>query len=256
MQNASSALADTAREVRPGIDPGAREALIEQYMGLVHHAAARAAATGNGILDRDDLVSYGVIGLIEAIDRYDSERGVGFAGYALHRIRGAMLDAARSLDPLPRSVRRRVKQIDHARGVMTPSLGREPLARELCDAAGLTEREYWETMSVTARLAIPLEAVARGSDGDQDQASFAQPADPADEDFTDNVEMRELIDDLGEAISLLPQREKLVLALHFKEGLDLSEVARILDVSPSRISQLKARALERLRFSLRWHQAA
>ena len=256
MQDASSPITQAGRETRPGIDPALRETLIVQHMGLVHHVATRVAATGSGVLDRDDLVGYGTIGLIEAIDRFDHERGIGFAGYALHRIRGAMLDAARSLDPLPRSVRRRVKLVERASSALAPSLGREPLREELCDAAGLTQSEYREAMTVASRLAIPLDAVVGQSDSNRDQPGFLQPTHPADEDFTGNIETRELIEDMGEAISRLPAREQLVLALYFKEGLDLVEVAAVLDVSPSRISQLKARALDRLRVSLRWHQAA
>lgn len=255
MPNANQTLDTTTPAARAPIDLGLRDRLIAEHMGLVHHAAARVAATGSGVLDREDLVGYGTIGLIEAIDHYDHERGTSFASYALHRIRGAMLDAARSLDPLPRSVRRRVKQAERASSALMPALGREPLCGEVCDAAGLTEGEYREAMTVASRLAIPLESVV-GPNDSADQPNMRQPTHPADEDLTSNVETQELIDDLSQAISELPERERLVLALYFKEGFDLTEVASVLEVSPSRVSQLKARAISRLRTALRWHQVA
>jgi RNA polymerase sigma factor for flagellar operon FliA len=236
--------------------PDTREALIAQHMGLVRHVASRWAAMGGGVLDRDDLVGYGTIGLIEAVDRYDYERGNGFASYAIHRIRGAMLDAARSLDPLPRTVRRRVSQVDRARSALTPSLGREPLREELCNAAGLTEGEYRDAMTVASRMAISLESLVGQDDGNRDNPGFLQPTDPADDAFTGDIETRELLDDLAEAIARLPERERLVVTLYFKEGLDLREVAAVLDVSASRISQLKTRALGKLRVALQWHEAA
>lgn len=256
MHDTNLSIVDTGPNARPALDPDVRAALIAQHMGLVHHIASRMAAAGSGILDRDDLVSYGTIGLIEAIDRYDHERGPGLAGFAFHRIRGAMLDAARGLDPLPRSVRHKVKLLDRATSSLTLSLGRDPSHGELCAAAGLTERESRDAIAVAARLAIPLESVAWQGDTDGNQVCASEPADPSDEDFTARIESRELIEDLSEAVSVLPEREKLVIALYFKEQLDLVEIARILDISPSRVSQLKTRALARLRVSLCWHQAA
>lgn len=103
---------------------------------------------------------------------------------------------------------------------------------------------------------FPLDSVAWQGEADGNQISFLEQTAPADDDFTGDIESRELIEALSEAVSVLPEREKLVIALYFKEHLDLAEIVRILDISPTRVSQLKAQALNRLRFSLRWHQAA
>ncbi|MBI5949509.1 MAG: FliA/WhiG family RNA polymerase sigma factor [Chloroflexi bacterium] len=250
METASSTQDATAPASPARLDPGLRERLISQHMGLVHHAARKMIAAGNGVLEMEDLVSYGTIGLIEAVDRFDHDLGPSFAGYALHRIRGAMLDAARSFDPLPRSVRHKVKEIGSARNALSLSLGREPLDSEVCESTGIPQREYQETMTVVSRIAIPLESITGDHDAGEGQSEGLILADPADADFTEEIEHRELIDDLGLAISRLPEREKLVVALYFKERLTLDQIASVLEISASRVAQLKGRAIERLRVAL------
>jgi RNA polymerase sigma factor for flagellar operon FliA len=238
------------------MDRDTRDALISRHLGLVHHVARQVGASGNGILETDDLIGYGTIGLIQAIDRYDPEQGPSFVSFALHRIRGAMLDATRTLDPLPRSVRRKVKQIDRVKEDLSRSLEREPRANEICGAAGLTEREYREAQTVLSRLAVPLGSLVRQDDGPESDFGPVLISDPSDDDFTERIEKRELLAALIESIERLPEREKLILALHYKEGLSLAEVAKVMDVSQSRISQLKYRALARLRAALQLEEAA
>lgn len=256
MDNTSSTQIATGQGSCPRLDSSLRERLISEHIGLVHHTARKLIASGNGVLQMEDLVSYGTIGLIEAIDRFDHDLGPSFAGYALHRIRGAMLDAARSVDPLPRSVRYKVKQIGVAKNSLSLSLGREPLDSEVYESTGIPEREYREAMTVVSRVAIPLESITGDHDAGDNQSEPLAIADPSDTDFTEGIEHRELIDDLSLAISRLPERERLVIALYFKERLTLDQIASVLEVSASRVAQLKGRAIERLQVSLRRQMAA
>ncbi len=222
-----------------------RVALIERHLPLVRYVVSRMPRLGPTVsLSTEDLVSSGTIGLIEAIDRFEPGRGMKFSAYALHRIRGAIIDAIRVFDPLPRSLRQRVKELDRAERELAATLGRKPTRGELCQAADLTDDQYRETMMTAERIAVPLAPMPQR---DHAEGVHWEPPIRDDDDFTGRIEMRETIEELGVAIGKLPERERLIIALNFKEGLKLFEIAAILHVSESRVNQLRARAVERLR---------
>lgn len=224
---------------------GAREQALRDNLGLVQHVLRRLGFD-NGfppVLDRDDLFSLGTVGLLEAIDRYDSSKGVSFYAYATIRIRGAVLDGIRAVDPLPRGARQRSRSIDQSWSELASSLGREPTAQEVCAASDLTMESYRETLSMLTRLPVALDTspVEGESTWLRDMESESQ---------FQNIERAELVEDLAEAVRQLPERELLIISLYYQEGLRLREIGLILGVSESRVNQLHARAVGRLRETL------
>jgi len=228
-------------------DPGLRSDLILQYSPLVKYVMGRLAISLPAIVDYEDILSFGTIGLIEAVERFDNDKGVKFETYAISRIRGAIIDALRSLDRLPRSVRQKSKDSAEAILQLTTSLGREPTDQEVATSLGLTLEVYRKHLVDASWVTVSLDAMG-GSDDDEDGGSGdIGVADPDTEDFSINLEQQELIGDLADAIRDLPDREQLILSLYYKEELTMREVSRVLGISESRVCQLHARALGRLR---------
>lgn len=222
-----------------------RDALILQYLPLVRHVVRQLSSTGTvAYFEKEDLVSYGTIGLIQAIDRFDADRGPQFIGYATHRIRGAIIDAIRTVDPLPRGVRRRVREIDQATDDLTARLGRQPTATEVQEAAGVTAGEYDDAITMRSLQVVPLETST--DDEDRYAPSTHVAADDGDSPC-DAFEKREMLELLAQAVECLPEREKRVIALSFSGSRTLAEIGNDLGVSASRVSQLRARGVERIR---------
>lgn len=228
-------------------DPGFRSDLILQYSPLVKYVMGRLAISLPAIVDYEDILSFGTIGLIEAVERFDNEKGVKFETYAISRIRGAIIDALRSLDRLPRSVRQKSKQSTEAILQLTTSLGRDPTDQEVAESLGLTVEVYRKHLVDASWVTVSLDAM--GSSDDEEDGGSGDPglADPDAEDFSAGMEQAELIGDLSEAIRGLPDREQLILSLYYKEELTMREVSQVLGISESRVCQLHARALSRLR---------
>ena len=230
----------------------AREKALRDNLGLVQHVVRRLGFE-NGfppILDKDDLFSFGVLGLLEAIDRYDSSKGVSFYSYASIRVRGAILDGIRAVDPLPRGMRQRSRTIDRNWSTLAASLGREPTAQEICSAADMSMERYSETVSTLTRVAVALETASPiESEGSwlRDTNSELQ---------FERIEQAELIEDLAREVQALPERELLIVSLYYQEGLKLREIGLVLSVSESRVNQLHARAIGRLREALNRRYAA
>lgn len=226
--------------------PMDREAAIQQYAPLVKYVVGRLAIGLPSILDYEDILSYGTIGLIEALDRYDGSKGVKFETYAIARIRGAIIDALRSLDRLPRSVRQKAKRLDHVMAKLTADLGREPTDEEMAQAMGMTLEQYHQTLIDASWVTVSLDGLL-DRDEQTDTGMTDLPADPNQEDFTLVIERQQLLDALARAIRALPEREALILSLYYKDEMTMREIAEILDISESRVCQLHARALGRLR---------
>ena len=225
-----------------------RQRMIEQHLGLVHRVVRQLGGRVPRGLDHDDLVAFGTMGLIEAVDRYDGSKGHNFAAFAAPRIRGAVLDQLRALDPLSRHVRRHVKVIERSTVELTQQLGRAPTRTEVVDAAGIDEGQYRRATSISSRVPVSLDAwFSADADGDGDSNLGDRLPDPNGDDFTEHVEEEELLQELARAVEALPERERTVIALRFYEGLTLREIARVFDVSETRVSQLCARAVGRLR---------
>jgi len=238
-------------EYRRTNDKALRERLIVTYAPLVKYVAGRLGSGLPAHVDEGDLVSYGLLGLIGAIERYDPERDIKFETYAIARIKGAIIDELRALDWVPRSVRSRAREIERAIGELEGKLGRAPSDEEIAAKIGISEEELEESLTDISRSSIAAldELWSVSGEGDQislldtiEDPSGARPADALDE-----TELKELVAD---AISRLPEREKLVITLYYYEELTLREIGEVLGVTESRVSQLHTKAILRLKSRL------
>jgi RNA polymerase sigma factor FliA len=239
------------REYRRTRDERLRQRLILTYAPLVKYVAGRIGSGLPAHVDDEDLVSYGLLGLIGAIERYDPDRDTKFETYAIARIKGSIIDELRAMDWVPRSVRSRARDIERAIAELESKLGRAPSDEEIARQIGLTEEELEESLSEISRTSIAaldeLWTVSPG--GDQialiDTIEDTQGPDP--ESALAETELREAV---AESISRLPEREKLVITLYYYEELTLREIGDVLGVTESRVSQLHTKAILRLKARL------
>jgi RNA polymerase sigma factor for flagellar operon FliA len=230
-----------------------RNAFICQYMPLVKYVAGKLAVGLPPNLDFDDLVSYGNIGLMDAIEKYDPERQIQFKTYAVTRIRGAIYDALREQDWVPRSVRAKAKELEERIGELEAKLGRPASEAEIAAHMGISEEELQDTLrKVAATSVVSLNNDARYSSGeDSDHIAVIDTivADPSGnpENIAEREDVKRVI---VEAIAELPEKEKLVLVLYYHEDLTFKEIGKVLQVSESRISQLHTKANMHLRSKL------
>lgn len=232
-----------------------RDAAIQQYGPLVKYVVGRLAIGLPAILDYEDILSYGTIGLIEALDRFDGSKGVKFETYAISRIRGAIIDALRALDRLPRSVRQKAKRLEAATVELTAALGREPTDSELASALAMTKAQYHGMLVDSSWVTVSLDGLLDRDDHNEGSSSSDMPADPNEEDFTKRLEKRQTLDALTGAVEGLPEREWLIVSLYYKDEMTMKEIAQILSISESRVCQLHGRALSRLRGRLAYDRA-
>ena len=223
-----------------------RDELIQQYAPLVKYVVGRLAIGLPAILDYEDILSYGTIGLIEALDRFDSSKGVKFETYAINRIRGSIIDALRMLDRLPRSVRQKAKRLDAVTAELMAELDRDPTEDEIAEAAGMTMQQYQKALVDSSWVTVSLDGML-DRDENNDSAATEMPADPRDEDFTRRLEKRQLVEALTDSVKALPERELLIVSLYYRDEMTMKEIAKILEISESRVCQLHGRAVGRLR---------
>ncbi|MCM0622372.1 FliA/WhiG family RNA polymerase sigma factor [Nocardioides bruguierae] len=222
------------RAIRERGDLAARNELMLRYAGLVKYVAGRVRSGMPASVETGDLVSEGMIGLIDAIERFEPDRGLRFPTFAVPRIRGAILDAVRADDWAPRSVRRRARELERTAHALRTDLGRQPTDDELASASGL------ETEEVRTALQ-PRTWVRYASVTELDELHEVG------RDWTDALEDEEVRERLLPAVQALPERDRVILALSFFEGLTLAEIGRVLGVTESRVSQLRTRATRELR---------
>lgn len=239
-----------AGELRANNPASEREAAIRQYAPLVKYVVGRLAIGLPAILDYEDILSYGTIGLIEALDRYDDSKGVKFETYAISRIRGSIIDALRALDRLPRSVRQKAKKMEAIHVSYSLEHGREPTDEEVAEQMGLTLDQYNQALIDCSWVTVSLDGLLDRDNSDDGSAPTELPADPNEEDFTQRLEKRQLIDALTGAVKQLPEREWLIVSLYYRDEMTMKEIAQILEISESRVCQLHGRALGRLRARL------
>lgn len=228
-----------------------RQRLIGEHLGLVYHVARQLCRAKQMDVELDELVSAGTIGLIEAFNNFDTSRGLAFSTFAAPRIRGAMLDELRRQDHVPRSVRRRARELHAATEGLTRRLGRAPDQTQLADAMGMDLNALFrlQTESDHGRF-IPLERTTEGTPtGSRIAMEYLIAS--SDEDLDDRLTLSQEVDKMRDALLALPEQERNVLSLYYFEELKLSEIAAILGVSESRVSQIRAKAISRLRVSLR-----
>jgi RNA polymerase sigma factor for flagellar operon FliA len=203
-------------------------------------------------VEEADLISYGLLGLISAIERFEPERQIKFETFAITRIKGSIIDELRSLDWVPRSVRTKARQIEKANVKLEHELQRAPTDQEMADALGISVEEFQESLvRIAGSSMVALDELWSVSDASGDQVSLletiqdSQAVDPAVE-----IDATEMGDRLSEAIARMPEREKLVVALYYYENLTLREIGEVLGVTESRVSQLHTKAVLRLRSRL------
>ena len=239
------------QEFRRTKDKGLRDRLILTYAPLVKYVAGRLGSGLPAHVDEGDLVSYGLLGLIGAIERYDPDRDIKFETYAISRIKGAIIDELRALDWVPRSVRSRAREIERAIGELEAKLGTAPTDEQIAAKIGISVDELEESLTDISRSSIAALDELWSTSGEGDQVSLLDTIEdttgPRPADVLDATEMREA---LADAIARLPEREKLVVTLYYYEELTLREIGEVLGVTESRVSQLHTKAILRLKARL------
>ncbi|MCL2601622.1 MAG: RNA polymerase sigma factor WhiG [Treponema sp.] len=233
-------------------DMGIRETFITQYAPLVKYVAGKVAVGMPHNVEFDDLVQFGVFGLLDAIDKFDPDKNVKFKTYAVTRIRGAIIDELRSIDWVPRSVRQKTREVEDTIGSLEARLGRTATDQEIAGAMGLSEEEYLKTLqkiSGTSMLSIN-EVWYSGDDNDRVSIgdSIESPSSLNPDVIAERDEIKRVI---AQAINELPEKEKRILVLYYFEDMTLREIGQILEVTESRVSQLHTKAIMRLRYKLR-----
>lgn len=223
-----------------------REKIILEYAPLVKVVAGRLSMYLGYNVEYEDLVSYGIFGLIDAIDKFDCFKEVKFETYASLRIRGAILDQIRKMDWIPRTIRQKQKKIESVIKEIEQATGHSATEEEIAKGLGISEDEYldWQSQMKITGLVSLNEYMEQGSDVSQDYSRHTTSRFESPE---ERIEKEELSKVLGEALELLTEKEKKVITLYYYEELTLKEISNILEVSESRISQLHTRALQKMK---------
>ncbi len=238
-------------------DLAARDRLILRYAPLVKFVAGRMRSALPSHVEESDLISYGLLGLIGAVERFDPMREVKFETYAVSRIKGAIIDELRSLDWVPRSVRSRAREIERVSADLENKLQRAPTDEEMAEAMRMPMEEFQGLLNQIATSSIvaldEMWSVSAGGDSLAliDTIGAGRLADPAAQ-----LDVADLRDTLADAIARLPEREKIVIALYYYDGLTLREIGDVLGVTESRVSQLHTKAILRLKGRLQADIAA
>lgn len=240
-----SALPGLWQRLKGESDGGAREALILQYSPLVKFVAGRVAAGLPRNVDQSDLVSYGVFGLIDAIDKFEPERGFKFETYAINRIKGSILDGLRSLDWVPRSVRSRAREMERSLSELEHRLQRTPSDEELAKHMGQEVESVRSTLAEISNLGLIALDEMIGPDAGSSLGDFLPDVGGMSPEAAFQAEETRHM--LGDAINRLPDRERLVITLYYFEGLTLAEIGEVLGVTESRVCQIHAKSVLSLR---------
>ena len=229
----------------------ARNQLLSEHLGLVHHVARQLSRTLAAKADLDEMVSAGTMGLMSALTGFDPGRGLAFSTFAAPRIRGAILDELRRQDHVPRSVRRKAREMTQARETLQRIFGRPPKDDELAEHLGVDVSTLWRwEADVESAVHVPIDR----KPGDGDGTSSTLPGDVlADEthgDIEEAINHEQEVSLLREAIEGLKEQERVVLSLYYFEELKLHQIAAILNLTESRVSQIRSKALSRLKEEL------
>jgi len=245
-------LKDMWRRYKSSGDERARERLVVAYSPLVKYVAGRMASGLPAHVEEADLISYGLVGLINAIERFELEREIKFETYAITRIKGAIIDELRSLDWVPRSVRAKAREIERANAKLEHRLQRAPTDEEMSAELGVEVADFLASLLQISNSTIAaLDELWTVGDASGDQVSLLDTLqDHGAPDPAAVMDQTELKDRVADAIARLPEREKLVVALYYYENLTLREIGEVLGVTESRISQLHTKAVLRLRSRL------
>ena len=247
MQNDSKNQKEIWKQYHETKDPALRESLILKYSYLIKYIAGRLNIYFGSNVEYDDLVSFGVFGLIDAIDKFDINKGVKFETYASLRIRGAIIDSIRGMDWVPRSLRQKSKELEKAYREAENELGRSATDKDIADRLKISVDELHRLLNeVNVSTMISLEDFL-----EQNYEIGVEPTSGRRQERPEyEAELNELGEILGNAIDKLPEKEKMVLTLYYYEELTLKEISAIMKVSESRISQLHTKAIMHLRGKL------
>ena len=234
-------------DFKVGQDPNARVEIINHFAYLVKITSGRLVTSLPGGLDRDDLVGAGVVGLIKAVDQFDPSRDVKFETYAIALIRGAILEMLREEDWVPRSIREKLRALEKTQRALERKTGRPATDREIAEEMSISVQEVSELLVRVGRTTVySLDDILTNTEGDEainyKDMIVDENANPSGE-----MEGREIRKLLGDGIDRLPERERLVVALYYYEGLTFKEIGKVLTVSESRVYQLHTQAMGRMR---------
>lgn len=230
-------------------DASERDRLVMEHVGLVRTLGQRLAQRLPSQVELSDLISVGVLGLIDAATRYKPGLGVPFDAFARRRIQGAMLDSLRDMDWAPRSLRRLRRDVDSAMANARRRLGREPEDLDVAEELSMTPADYSKALAQLRMLDV---ASVRSLDAtNEDGTSWLELCVDPDEGVASRLERKELRQHLAVAIGQIPERERNILAMYYEEELTLAEIGEVIGVGESRVSQLRSQAIARLRTILR-----
>ena len=233
----------------------ARRQLVDLHARIVKYVAGRMAIGLPHYVEFNDLISAGLLGLLQAIDNFDPERGIKFETYAIPRIRGAILDELRSQDWFPRSLRRKAKMLEEAYGTLEVQLGRPATDAEVAKRLAIDISELDGMLGeVAVATIVSLDADTSGDDSENSTSLGDYLADSRTEDIEKVIARQEMKELIGSRMAELPEKEQLVLVLYYYEELTLKEIGEILDVTESRVCQIHTRAILRLKGKIDRHE--
>lgn len=227
-----------------------RDRLLVNYSPLVKYVSGRVAARATSATEMEDMISWGIPGLMDAIETYDPGRATKFETYAISKIRWAILDELRRVDWVPRRIRVRAQEFERAMTHLAQSLGRAPTEKEIVDEMGLTLEEYRNFRNLYSRAQMASLEARLDSEGSGGGGIQAIVSDRAAEDPQKVADSRALKEQLTQAIADLEERERMVATFYFYEGLTLKEIGKALGLTEGRISQILRRAMDKLRLSI------
>jgi RNA polymerase sigma factor for flagellar operon FliA len=228
-------------------DAPSRERLILQYSPLVKYVAGRVSVGLPATIEHADLVSYGMFGLIDAIEKFDLAKGVKFETYAIARIKGAIIDELRSIDWIPRSVRSKARDVERALTTLEVRLKRSPTEEELAAELGIALKDLRQMLTQVSLVSVvALDESFSGEDAERQALvdTLQDPKAPDPEASYEDIEMRAM---LAEAMNRMSEREKTVLVLYYFEGMTLAQIGQVLGVTESRVCQMHTKAVLGLR---------
>lgn len=229
------------------VDAKPREDLVIKYAPLVKYIADRMAIRLPPNISRDELISAGTVGLLDALDKFDSEMGIKFQTYAEHRIKGAILDELRKTDWIPRSIRKDIHRIEDAITAIKSRLGREPDDFEVAQEIGIDIDSYYRMIGGAQSIGLlSLDQIMPDGSVPKFAKQISNTPSPFDE-----LKIKEVKNIISEALLSLPKKEQLVISLYYYDELTLNEIARVLGLTESRISQIHSKAIITLRAKLR-----
>lgn len=242
---------DTAKAYKEGYENN-RESMILEHLSLVKYIVDKLSVYLPPSVDKEDLIEAGIVGLIDAVDKYDPTKSCKFSTYARFRIKGAIFDELRSLDIMPKSMRQKSKEIEETYTRLESKLGRSPTDKEMADELGMTEEKYNKLLyGLRAAFIINFDDFKSLKINDEDQEGLESLL-TSDEPYPDeNVAFKEISDILAEEIERLPEKAKLVISLYYYEDMTITEIAQILNLAKSTVSEIHTKTLLKLRARLR-----